>query len=711
MKNYKEFKYYYGDIIGDRKKIDNTIYTFDIETSNYLILNSKVIPASKYLNLTEDERAAANFRSNMYIWMFSINDTVYYGRTWEEFKSFLIKLDYYNPNKKIVYIHNLSFEFQYLKTIFKFKNVLARKVHKVMKCEMVDFNIELRCSYLLTNSALFLLPKLFNLPVEKKVGDLDYDLLRTPITKLSNKELGYCEYDCLVVYEYIKTELETYKRIDKIPLTSTGHVRRELTDLIFMDWNYKNKVRKAINIDPHIYNMLQDAFAGGYTHANWIYVDEILHNITSWDFTSSYPYILVTHRFPSTEFKKCIIKEKNQMCKNFAYLLTVEFTDIKCKYYNNFISMSKCTDIKKGKYDNGRVISADKLTMTITDVDFYFILDTYDYKSYTIKESYYSIYDYLPKQFIEFVLEKYINKTKLKNVEDKEVEYAKSKNLFNSLYGMSVTNMIKDEVYYDNEKDWYEEKLTNEQIEDKLKEEKKKAFLSFAFGVWVTAHARSNLLKNVVKLDEYTVYCDTDSIKLLPGYDENIIKDYNNFVENKIQHVAKTFNIDVEKFAPKDIKGESHMLGVFDNDGNYDDFITQGAKKYCYTKWIKKSKIYDKKGNIKKDINIQEITEDRAKVLEITVAGVPKSGALGLKNINEFKDDFVFDFNYTHKNLLMYCENQNKCTIEDYQGNKYEVNDKSGCCIIPTTYVLGKALEYANLISDNSSKRARYREV
>ena len=45
---------------------------------------------------------------------------------------------------------------------------------------------------------------------------------------------------------------------------------------------------------------------------------------------------------------------------------------------------------------------------------------------------------------------------------------------------------------------------------------------------------------------------------------------YNNFVENKIQHVAKTFDIDVERFAPKDIKGESHMLGVFDNDGNYE---------------------------------------------------------------------------------------------------------------------------------------------
>ena len=93
------------------------------------------------------------------------------------------------------------------------------------------------------------------------------------------------------------------------------------------------------------------------------------------------------------------------------------------------------------------------------------------------------------------------------------------------------------------------------------------------------------------------------------------------------------------------------------------------------------------------------------------MAGVPKTGALALKKLEDFKDDLVFDFKYTHKNLVMYCENQNKCLLTDYQGNKYMVEDKSGCCIVPTTYILSKALEYANLISDNSSKRARYKEV
>ena len=690
-------------LYGDRKKVDNTIYTFDIETTSYLILDGKVVPAIKYLELTEEEQIRAEYRSFMYIWQFGINDTIYYGRTWEELRAFLIRLDYYNSAKKIVFIHNLAFEFQYLKSVFRFKNVIARKKHKVMRCEMEEYNIELHCSYMMSNCALKLLPKVFMLPVEKKVGDLDYTLMRTPATELTEKELGYCEYDCLVVYEYIKRELETYGRVDKIPITSTGHVRRELKERISKDWDYKNKVKKSININPHIYNLLQDAFAGGYTHANYIYANEILKNIESWDFTSSYPYILVSHQFPSTEFRECNIKSASQMLKRFAYIIVIEFTNIKSKYFNNFISASKCTNIYNAVYDNGRIIQAEKITMTLTDIDFYFLLDTYKYESYEIKESYYSVYDYLPKQFIEFVLEKYVNKTAYKNVEGMEVEYAKEKNKFNALYGMSVTNMIRDEVIYDNEKDWYERVLENKEILEKLNKEKKKAFLSFAYGVWVTAYARSNLLKNVIQLDDKIVYCDTDSMKLKEGYDKSVIENYNNFVIKKLKHVSKILEIPFEKFSPKDIKGERHTLGVFDNDGNYEEFITQGAKKYAYTKWIDKKKLKD-------DMNVQEVKGYKVKVLEITVAGVPKTGALGLKNLSEFKDDFVFDFKYTNKNLLMYCENQEKCCIIDYKGKEYQVTDKTGCCIVPTTYVLGKALEYADLISDSSSKRAKYKE-
>lgn len=105
------------------------------------------------------------------------------------------------------------------------------------------------------------------------------------------------------------------------------------------------------------------------------------------------------------------------MIKRYAYLLKVRFNKIKSKYYNNFISVSKCENVENVYMDNGRVISADTIEMTLTDIDFYLILDTYDIENYEIIESYFSKYKYMPKQFIEFVLDKYVKKTEYKGVE------------------------------------------------------------------------------------------------------------------------------------------------------------------------------------------------------------------------------------------------------------------------------------------------------
>lgn len=73
------------------------------------------------------------------------------------------------------------------------------------------------------------------------------------------------------------------------------------------------------------------------------------------------------------------------------------------------------------------------------------------------------------------------------------------------------------------------------------------------------------------------------------------------------------------------------MLGLFEIDGHYEQFITQGAKKYCYTEWKKLSKIKNENGEIKKDVNIQKIENDKALLLKITVAGVPKQRLYGIK--------------------------------------------------------------------------------
>lgn len=479
--NYIQHDY---QVVGKRKLFDNNIYTLDIESTSYFIYENQIYPSIDYKKLTKKQQKDCKFGGFMYIWQFSINDTVYYGRTWDELRNFLKLIDNIDKDvKKILFIHNLSFEFEFMWSNFKLIDIMARKKRKVIKCLMAEFNFEIRCTYMMSNCALNQLTKVFKLKTKKMVGDLDYNKIRTPITPLTDEELKYCENDCLVLYEYIKTELDTYKRVDKIPLTSTGHVRRELKELVMNDWNYRGKVRKSINTNPHIYNLLNQAFQGGYTHANYYNACEIIKNVDSYDFTSSYPYILVTHRFPSTEFKKCNIKKAEEMSKGLAYLLVVRFKGLKTKYFNSFISKSKCRNIEgglKNKYDNGRIIECESFEITLTDIDFYFIIQTHICQ-YEILEIYYSKYNYLPKKFIEFVLEKYVNKTNFKDVEGMEVEYAKEKNKFNALYGMSVTNNIKDEVIFDSDTGWGDDRiLTNEEIIEKLQEEKELGFLNFA---------------------------------------------------------------------------------------------------------------------------------------------------------------------------------------------------------------------------------------
>ena len=672
-----------ADIKGKRKFYDANIYTFDIETSSYYILNGKVYPAITYDNLSDKEKEKCIKRSHMYIWMFGVNDIVYYGRTWDELKLFLKRLDDHISDTKYVFIHNLAFEFQYLKSNFHFDEVSARKSHKVIFASMRDYNIILKCSYMMSNVALKYLPKMFDLPVEKKVGDLDYSLIRNPNTPLSEVELGYCEYDCLVLYYYILKELEVYDDVKHIPTTNTGKVRRELQDLVRTNFKYKRVVNKAINTNPIIYNRLCEAFLGGYTHANWIYADEVLENVDSYDIASSYPYVLVTQKYPNNEFKPCKIKKREDMSKRLAYLLVVKFTNVKSKYFNNFISASKCRNLKGAKYDNGRLISASEFEITLTDIDFYFYLDTYECE-YEILECYYSSMSYLPKTLIEFILDKYVGKTELKGVDGREMEYGRIKGMYNSIYGMSVTNNIRDDVIYDDATGiWSEVPLDNETIIKKLESEKKKSFLSFAYGVWVTAYARDNLLRRVIANDDFVVYCDTDSCKLVDGYDKNVFIEYNKQVEDRINFVCRVLKLNINKYAPCDIKGNKHMMGLFEKECNYDEFITQGAKKYAY-------KIDGK--------------------IHITVAGIPKQGAKALNRLDDFRDDFVFNYSDTNKNLIMYTEEQSPIEVEDYLGLKYIITDKSGCCILPNTYKLSKSLDYANLISDDSSKRARFKE-
>ncbi len=133
----------------------------------------------------------------------------------------------------------------------------------------------------------------------------------------------------------------------------------------------------------------------------------------------------------------------------------------------------------------------------------------------------------------------------------------------------------------------------------RFQKKKEKVFCHFRGGVWVTAYARRNLIENIMALDDFMIYADTDSIKLMQGYNKNVIENYNKKVITKLEKVAKDLKIPFKKFAPKDINGIEHCLGLFEkeytskenHEFTYKEFKTEGAKKYAYRTMGDKIKI------------------------------------------------------------------------------------------------------------------------
>lgn len=168
---------------------EDTIFCLDIEVSSFWIDEKNNI--IEYDNtLTDDFYNKCKKGSCVYIWQFSIEDTIYYGREFNDLYTFIqtVRNDMTFNNRKhnmTIYVHNLAYEFAFLRNLpFNWVNVFARTLRKPMKA-VTDNHIEFKCSYMLTNLSLESWGK--QLGIEKKIGQLDYTKLNTPLSKLSKK--------------------------------------------------------------------------------------------------------------------------------------------------------------------------------------------------------------------------------------------------------------------------------------------------------------------------------------------------------------------------------------------------------------------------------------------------------------------------------------------------------------------------------------------
>lgn len=644
-----------------------TFGAFDIETTT----------------ITEPDKTPYGF---MYIWQMCIGGYVCIGRTWMEWVEFVQALmEHLNvsPTRHLViYVHNLQFEFQHCRD-FLDKYFGGFKVFAIAQRKPIHVNtptgLEFRCSYKLTNMSLAkALENEKGVVHCKAEHDLDYRVRRTPSTYLSPTELGYCISDVVGLYELIQRRMiNDHDNLESIPMTSTGYVRRDCRNASRKDKKYRQYF-KSMELTETVYTMLREESRGGDTHANRFLANQIIEDIDSYDVKSSYPFQMF-QRFPMSKFTPYgdieSMDEFNNLLANYACLFHVVFVNLRCKETTEmpYIPISKLLQYDHSSLvnDNGRCLQTAYARLTLIDIDWTIIKDTYTWDSCAISDMHIAKWGYLPQCLLDQVIKYFRIKSELQEeIEEKEEAeidasnekylYAKSKNKLNAIFGMMYQDPVRSNISIDESTgEWKEEKAD---VASALKKyfSSRNSFLVYSHGCYITAWARLHLHR-MRSACGHTIYSDTDSAKCIEADYEGIEK-----MNTEIMAYAE------ERGCYVDVKGKRFYLGYYEKENKQpiQRFKTLGAKKYVYE---------DEKG------------------LHVTISGVDKEkGAEELRTIDNFAPGFIFK---EAGGLTLYYNDD--LSIHTINVDGEEILTASNIGMVDSTYTIGLTKEYAELIGMN----------
>jgi hypothetical protein len=394
---------------------------------------------------------------------------------------------------------------------------------------------------------------------------------------------------------------------------------------------------------------------------------------------------MVSEMFPMSRFKQVdnITDRKtfDEYLIKYSMVFDVKFTNLKTKItQETYFSESKAISATKTIINNGRVVAAEEFIITLTDVDFEIVNNVYTWEQLELSNVRIAHKNYLPKSVVKSILDLYQDKTTLKDVKGSETEYMLSKCMLNSIYGMCVTDIVKDNAVYDTE--WKVEKVNIDDEIDNYNNSKTR-FLFYAWGLWVTAYARRNLWTGILSVGNDYIYSDTDSLKLF-NYNNHIpyIETYNANIIKKLELMCDYFKFDKKLLSPKTQDGTIKTIGIWDFEGTYSNFKTLGAKRYMD---------YD------------------GKKPTITIAGLSKQNGMNylLENSNNdinavfksFDDTLNIPADRTGKMTHTYIDQEFKHLVTDYQGNTCQVNPLTSIHLEKCEFTLSISDQYKNFLT------------
>lgn len=536
------------------------------------------VNAKKYLLIGcgfDIETTKIEKNSYMYHWQMSYGNTVFLGRTWDSFIDLIYKIKEKLKLKKnervLMYIANLSFEFQFLRKRFKITDIMAKAKRNPIMLEIDGF-IEVRDALAITGTNLATLAKNY-CTTKKLVGDLDYSIKRNSKSYMNENEKNYCINDVVILKEFSEYIFDLYGQQHFLPLTKTGILRNIVKNKSKEYYKPNVLKRKIFELFPKTkdeYNyIMRYLFKGGYVHGVANYTGEIITDLESWDKKSSYPSSEIAEFYPVTPFKKFDVSLFDDYVKKYNVIFIAEFTNLSTKTNHSIFSQHKSIINGKKIIDNGRIAYAEKCELFLCEVELEELNNFYKYDKMEIKYCAYAKKGKLPSYLILPMIDAYIKKEEIaKNGGKDTADYANQKSYLNSNFGMCVTRLKFNDYYIDENGN-----VELEETEKTYYEAIKNSILSPFWGIYITAYSRSDLLRFLYNTDSY--YCDTDSGKIQKGKYEKYIKKHNAEIRKKVMKGCEHYGIDYEK-----IKG----LGEYQKEYNIKRLKYLGCKRYLIEK-------------------------------------------------------------------------------------------------------------------------------